>query len=55
MLRHLLKGVGASQERGADLLSYLAFDTFYTRPLIELGYSDAMALRSVLSDFLGLG
>ena len=41
MLRYLLKGIGVSKTEGLDLLSYLAFDESYTRPLTELGYHDA--------------
>lgn len=52
MLKHLLKGVGASEERGSDLLSYLAFDGKYTKPVIELGYSDAMARKQEIIEFL---
>lgn len=42
MLRYLLSGIGASRERGADLLSYIAFDQAYTRRLVEIGFKDAM-------------
>jgi NTE family protein len=52
MLKHLFKGVGASEERGWDLLSYLAFDTAYTTPLLELGHSDAMKRKSEIVEFL---
>ncbi len=51
MLRHLLKGIGASDERGWDLLSYLSFDSSYTLPLLELGYSDAISRRSEIEAF----
>jgi NTE family protein len=44
-LRYLLRGLGASERKGWDLLSYLAFDGIYTRYLLELGYADAMAKR----------
>ena len=37
MLRYLMKGIGASEGRGVEFLSYLAFDPSYTRPLIEIG------------------
>jgi NTE family protein len=52
MLKHLLRGIGASEERGWDLLSYLSFDGAYTRPVMELGYSDALARKSEIIDFL---
>lgn len=51
-LRHLLKGLGASADTGWDLLSYLAFDTAYTRRLLELGRQDALAMKDELSAFL---
>lgn len=51
-LRHLLKGLGASDDTGWDLLSYLAFDSAYTRRLLELGYDDALAARGEISRLL---
>lgn len=51
MFRHLLKGIGASQERGQDLLSYLSFDTSYTKPLVELGRKDAFDRREEIEKF----
>lgn len=51
MIRHLLKGIGASAETGSDLLSYLAFDSSYTKLLLELGYADAMARKGEIADF----
>jgi NTE family protein len=51
MFRHLLKGIGASQERGQDLLSYLAFDSSYTRPLVELGRKDAYSQKDEIESF----
>jgi NTE family protein len=51
MLRYLLKGIGASQKKGWDLLSYLAFDEAYTGHLIELGYQDALARREEIKAF----
>ena len=44
-LRYLTRGLGASPERGADFLSYLAFDPGYTRSLIEIGRKDARAQK----------
>lgn len=50
-LRHLLKGIGASDERGWDLLSYLAFDQSYTTPLLELGVADALSQKEEIKAF----
>lgn len=52
-LRYLLKGIGVSDKEGLDLLSYLAFDPSYTVPLMELGYDDAMKIKSQIEDFIG--
>jgi NTE family protein len=43
-------GSGADQ-READLLSYLLFDTTYTAPLAALGYADAKSKRDELAAF----
>ena len=51
MLRYLLKGLGVSDDKGLDLLSYLAFDESYTRPLIDLGYEDARKRKDEIRDF----
>lgn len=52
MLKHLLRGIGASGEAGWDLLSYLAFQPGYVSKLIELGYEDTRARRAELETFL---
>ena len=51
-VRHLLRGVGASRDLGADLLSYLAFDQRYTERLLELGYQDGRANAAALDALL---
>ncbi len=51
-IRLLLRGLGALNYGGAQLLSYLLFESGYTRELIALGYRDAMARREELRDFL---
>ena len=51
MLRHLLKGIGATGDSGWDLLSYLAFQPGYLGKLIELGYNDTMARRAEIEAF----
>ncbi|MEO7161500.1 MAG: patatin-like phospholipase family protein [Bdellovibrionia bacterium] len=51
MLRYMLKGIGASDQQGWDLLSYLAFDKHYTGCLMELGYRDALAMKEEILEF----
>ncbi|MHB2015464.1 MAG: patatin-like phospholipase family protein [Candidatus Xenobia bacterium] len=51
-VRHLFRGLGASDRSGWDLLSYLAFDAAYTRRLLDLGYQDGMRLKNELTEFL---
>lgn len=40
-MRFLVRGLGSSETRSADLLSYLLFDSAYITELIELGETDA--------------
>lgn len=54
MLRYVLKGIGVTGGEGLDLLSYLAFDKSYTRPLMELGYDDTIARSDEIKRFLEL-
>lgn len=51
ILRYLLKGIGVSDTEGLDLLSYLAFDVSYTKPLIELGYEDTFRMKEEILKF----
>jgi len=53
-LRFLLKGLGASQSGGADLLSYLAFEHEYIERLVKLGAEDTRARSEEVRAFLGL-
>ncbi len=42
VLRHFLRGLGASNHHGSDLVSYLAFERSYTSRLLHLGFKDVM-------------
>jgi NTE family protein len=54
MLRYLLKGIGVTNTEGLDLLSYLAFDESYTKPLMELGYEDTFKMQDEILRFFEL-
>jgi NTE family protein len=51
ILRHFLRGTGASSDKGWDMISYLAFDSSYTNLLIEVGYEDALKMRNEIKRF----
>ena len=53
-VRFLLRGLGAFNRGGANLISYLLFEKPYVRTLIGLGYADAMVRRQEILDFLGM-
>src|SRR5271165_1818633 len=52
-LRALLGTMGANNNAGTQLLSYLLFERGYTRELIALGQSDARARAEEIRSFLG--
>jgi NTE family protein len=52
-LRALLRILGANGMRGGRLLSYLMFESPFTREMIRLGERDAALRRAEISAFLG--
>lgn len=50
-LKFLLKGIGLTENRGVDLLSYLAFEPQYLRAMLESGYEDTMKRKSDIEEF----
>ena len=53
-LRYLLRGIGVKNGKGADLVSYLAFEPVYVKRLVDLGFEDTMARRREIEAFLGV-
>ncbi len=51
-LRVLLRSMGALNSSGSELMSYIMFQSAYTRELIELGYQDAMAQSHKILNFM---
>jgi NTE family protein len=54
MIRFLMDGLGTPDARSADLMSYLLFDSAYTKALVEIGRRDAEARLDELEAFLAL-
>jgi NTE family protein len=51
-VRVLLKGLGAMNRLGMQLVSYLLFESGFTRELIDMGFRDALAMEDALRAFL---
>jgi NTE family protein len=51
-LRALLRVMGARGTAGAQLASYLMFQSSFTREIMALGHRDAMAQREELLEFI---
>jgi NTE family protein len=51
-VRLLLKGLGAMNRNGMQLVSYLLFESGFTRELIEMGYRDALSMEDELRAFI---
>jgi NTE family protein len=50
-LRFFLRGLGLKEEKGTDLLSYLAFEPNYVQKLLELGYEDTWVRKDQILEF----
>jgi len=53
-VRTMLRGIGAMNQNGGALTSYLLFERPYTKALIDLGYADTFARRDEVRRFLGV-
>jgi NTE family protein len=51
-LRLLLRGIGALNQNGMQFVSYLLFESGFTRDLIELGYRDARTNEDEIRAFI---
>jgi NTE family protein len=51
-VRLLLRGLGAMNHLGMQLVSYLLFESGFTQELIAMGYRDAMSMEEDLRAFL---
>ena len=51
-VRLLLRGLGAGSNSGLQLVSYLLFQSGFTRALIDMGYRDAMEMEDELRAFI---
>ncbi len=51
IFRYLIKTLGISKDSGMDVLSYLAFDSSYTKTVSQLGYNDTWARKDEILAF----
>jgi NTE family protein len=52
-VRTMMSMLGATEQRGLGLMSYLLFESSYTRELIELGRKDTLTQRDRVIEFFG--
>ena len=55
LVRLMLDGLGTPDAQSADLTSYLLFDSYYTRTLVDIGYRDAGERIDEIEAFLRSG
>jgi NTE family protein len=51
-IRYAMDGLGMPDAQSADLMSYLLFDSSFTRALLDIGYHDATAKIDQIEEFL---
>ena len=51
-LRMLFKGIGIEKNTNSELLSFLLFESSFTKSLIDLGFHDAMKKKQEIKNFL---
>lgn len=51
-MRYLYRAVGAMNSSGSGLLSYVLFEASFCSALIDLGYRDAMQLKTEILEFI---
>jgi NTE family protein len=51
-VRILIGGLGAGSKGGLQLISYLLFESGFTKELIDMGYRDALAMEEDIRSFL---
>ncbi|AZZ35436.1 patatin [Bdellovibrio sp. qaytius] len=51
---YLLRGIGVSENKGSDLLSYLAFEPEYLCSLIQIGHQDTLNRKAEILKFFDL-
>jgi len=52
LVQYVMEGLGTPNAQSADLMSYLLFDSAYTRELIYIGYRDASEQIDEIEEFL---
>ncbi|HEY2773034.1 MAG TPA: patatin-like phospholipase family protein [Candidatus Binatia bacterium] len=52
LVRYMLDGLGIPDAQSADLMSYLLFDSAFTRTLVDIGWRDADARIDEIEEFV---
>ena len=52
VIRYVMDGLGTPDAQSADLMSYLLFDSSFTRALLDIGYHDAAGQIDEIEEFL---